>query len=337
MGKDYVAASTTDSQEEVQAAIQETDTKVVAPVTEEPDPAATENGDEEETDGEEAAVVEEKDKPAAGRVTVNQLEDGEPKSWEKLSKKEIAQKRIDRLTWQREEEKRKVTALEARIASLENSGKKVEDEKPSTKKSELSEDKEPKEEDFESYGAYVKALAKFESAKAGAQTKAEIANANAVSEQQKATEKITQEYQERVKTFASEHDDFDEIVTKNDDIKVSGVMKAAILLSKNGPAIAYHLGSNPSLAGELSAATAKLGADGIPLMIRTLEALLPAPKTGPKEKVADKTEEEEEEAEPIEPVGGSPTKSTRTLDQMDQDEFKRTRNKQEAARLKGRR
>lgn len=154
------------------------------------------------------------------------------------------QKSIDRLTRQREDEKRKNEALEKRIKELE--GKDNQDQK--------AENKEPVEDDFETYDDYLDALDKFDKQEVKPdEKKAETKQDDSTDEEpltdsQKTALAVTQE---RVAS-ADKPDDFDEVAL-NPDLPVTGEMLEALSECDDPAKVMYHLGQNKDLAAEIAA------------------------------------------------------------------------------------
>lgn len=106
------------------------------------------------------------------------------------------------------------------------------------------EDAEPKPEAFEDYGAYVRALAKYE---AKALVRAEL-------EQQKAKEQEVAKaanWQQRAEAAKAEIPDFDEVMATS-SAPMSQAMAEVIKGSDVGPKVAYHLAKNPEVAAKIA-------------------------------------------------------------------------------------
>jgi hypothetical protein len=110
---------------------------------------------------------------------------------------------------------------------------------------------EPKPEDFTDYNDYVKAQAKFE---AKQELKTELdARDKANAERQKA-EKFASTWGERVTEAKSKFTDYEQVVS-NSDVEVLDHVKDVINDSEHGPALIYHLASNPDIAARLNKMT----------------------------------------------------------------------------------
>lgn len=164
---------------------------------------------------------------------------------DKSKKPNRVQKRIDEVVRQREEEKRKNESLEARIKELE--GKKQNDNKGS--------DKEPVEDDFETYDQYLDALDKFDkqsdqpSDNKSAPDKKEdnSKDKDELTSSQKTALAMTQE---RVAS-ADKPDDFDSVAL-NPELPITGDMLEALAECDDPAKVMYHLGQNKDLAADIA-------------------------------------------------------------------------------------
>jgi hypothetical protein len=110
---------------------------------------------------------------------------------------------------------------------------------------------EPKPADFTDYNEYVKAQAKFE---AKQELKTELdARDKATAEKQKA-EKFASTWAERVTEAKSKFTDYESVVSTS-DVEVLDHVKDVINDSEHGPALIYHLASNPDIAARLNKMT----------------------------------------------------------------------------------
>ena len=107
-----------------------------------------------------------------------------------------------------------------------------------------AEAEEPKPEAFEDYGAYVKALAKFE---AKALVRAELQQERA----QQAQMAQANTWQQRAEAVKAELPDFEQVMASS-TAPMSAAMAEAIKRSPIGPKVAYHLAQHPEIATRLS-------------------------------------------------------------------------------------
>jgi hypothetical protein len=116
------------------------------------------------------------------------------------------------------------------------------------------EDPEPDENDpkFKEPKDYHKALGAW----AGRQEAKKTLNGQTEREARKQAQTFESElfdaWEDREDTARGRYHDYDEVVHENDEVKVSGHMRAAMLRTKNGPDIAYYLGKNPHIADKIA-------------------------------------------------------------------------------------
>jgi len=178
----------------------------------------------------EAATAPKTTEPAAEVATPETTEEGQERN-DKGQFKPKLQERIDEITRQRHEAQREVAYWRG-IA---------EGAQPKTVQAEAE---EPKPEAFEDYGAYVRALAKFE---AKALVKAELEQQR----QQQAQAAQATTWQQRVEAAKAELPDFERVMATS-TAPMSQAMAEAIKDSDIGPTVAYHLAQNLDIATRLS-------------------------------------------------------------------------------------
>jgi len=138
------------------------------------------------------------------------------------------QQRISELVAQREEARRKAADLEARLAKTEDADA-------------------PKEDAFESYEDYTRALIKHE-AQAVLKTERQ---ADIEAQREAEAELSVQQFNVRAEQGRQKHEDFDSVVG-NPDLAINVDMLALMAESDVGADVAYHLGKNPAEARRLS-------------------------------------------------------------------------------------
>tara|TARA_R110000823_G_scaffold225669_3_gene353426 strand:- start:784 stop:1605 length:822 start_codon:yes stop_codon:yes gene_type:complete len=163
-------------------------------------------------------------------TTTETTEEGQERN-EKGQFKPKLQERIDEITRQRHEAQREAAYWRGLAEAAQ----------PKEAPAEAS---EPKSEDFEDYGAYVRALAKFE---AKALVKAEFEQQRT----QKAQEAQATTWQQRADAAKAELPDFEKVMATS-TAPMSHAMAEAIKGSDIGPKVAYHLAQNPEIADRLS-------------------------------------------------------------------------------------
>lgn len=125
---------------------------------------------------------------------------------------------------------------------------------PPEKKPSAEAPKEPKVEDFDTYEAYIKALAKFEADQLFAERQQQQQKATSdakVAEQNKA---IEASWKQRVNEAIAQHADFADVAF-GQAIPINDTTDGFILDSPQGALILYKLGSDLELAGKIAAMT----------------------------------------------------------------------------------
>jgi hypothetical protein len=178
----------------------------------------------------ETVAAPEPTEPAAEAATAETTEDGQERN-EKGQFKPKLQDRIDEITRQRHEAQREAAYWRGIAEAAQPKAAQAEAE-------------EPKPEAFEDYGAYVKALAKFE---ARALVKAEFEQRSA----QQAQEVKATTWQQRAEAVKAELPDFEQVMAAS-TAPMSKAMAEVIQESDIGPKVAYHLAQNPEIASRLS-------------------------------------------------------------------------------------
>lgn len=207
----------------------------------------------------------------------------EPSASDAPPKAKGVQKRLDELTRQREDEKRRAEAAEARLdrvlATLERQAGIQKAQPGEAAPEEDPEPQRPSRHAIADPQAYEDALLDYAEQRAQWIARKEVRTATAEAEQrlnQSAAEQEQQAahaaYRARVDEAKAKIADFDE-VAHSPDVQVSIPMAAAILQSENGPLLQYHLGKNPQEAQRIRALAPPLQL----LELGKLEARLTAP------------------------------------------------------------
>jgi hypothetical protein len=200
----------------------------------------------------------------------------------------------------------------------------------------------PKVSDFEDLDLWSDAVADWSTAEAERKVEAKLALAAAATQKttdaaaaNESRQAAVQEYQAQGEALKAEFPDYDDVVTNNQDIHVSGVMEVAILTSKHGGRIAYYLGTHPEEAAALAADTKDLGEAGLALVRRTLEARIErsTPSTphdaAPPVTATASAARTTNTPKPFSAVASGAAASTKKLDQLSADDYFALRNKQE--------
>jgi hypothetical protein len=126
-------------------------------------------------------------------------------------------------------------------------------------------------------------------------------------------------YNKKVSEARGAYDDWDEVVSAADAIKIPQSAYLAVVESENGPDVAYYLAQHPEEAQTL----VEMSPIGAVRAIAKISDKLLASKSTPKPKDKPKP------PEPLATVGGSATRSNVSLDQLPVREYIKIRNKQE--------
>lgn len=237
--------------------------------------------------------------------------------------KRSAQKRINK------EVKRRAQA-EAKSAELERTVQELQ------QKIEALSEPEPKEDDFEDYDDYLKAVEDHESkqgqlrkdvkalAKAKAEAESDQKTVDDLSPQDKAALKTANELiSEQIKSSANLPDDFQAKVIDDRSLPISVEMVKALSQAEDAPQVMYHLAENRELASEIS----EMGpGEAFAAIIRLDEKLAnKPPKAAPAKPVKVPSA-----PEPIDPVGTSDTQ--KSIEKMSFAEYEAHMNQQTKGR-----
>lgn len=357
--EDLVVSSTTDTEDAMQAALMhgieapsgapvlsiENDEPAKKPV----EPKADEKPAEKKAEAKPAAETDgdKAEKPKASRPRREDFDSED--DWGDALMGHRARKRIDTLTYEREEARRRAEGLETRIAALEG-GKPAAAEKPAEPA------KEPKADDFETHEEWIAALVAHKTA-IGVATALETER----TKEAKADEGIQRE--EEFQKFIAQraearerYDDFDEVIKDNGTMKLSGVMNYVIMSSEVGNDISYYLATHRDEAARIYAMEGPAAIRAMGKLESKVEHIVatrngqqeakaddepPAEKADEKpaaiEKPAAPKKKVSDAAEPIEPIGARSTRSTVPLEELPYSDYKAKRDRDELNRKKFRR
>jgi len=263
-----------------------------------------------------AAPSEEEGKTKAESATAP--EDEKPSASDEPKKAQGVQKRLDELTRQREDEKRRADASEAREARLmtmleQTAGKPA--LAPADQSEADPEPVRPSRAGFQDSEAYEQAFMDYAEQKASWTAKREIRAAQAETQQkeqisavEQAQQATREAYGKRVDTVKGKYADFAE-VAESPDVQVSIPMAAAILHSENGPELQYYLGKNPSEAERIRQLAPPLQL----LELGKIEAKLIAPATSKPAVSAAPA--------PIKPLAGASATASKDRETMSMEEY----------------
>ena len=214
-------------------------------------------------------------------------------------------RRVEKLVGQREAEKKRADALEARLAALEAAG----GQKPKPESKNDSQDGKPSPESFETHAEYVEALTDW---KLEQKDKAK-AKADAEAKFKADQESLHKSHAERVKAFAKENKDYAEVVAEADTYLPEAAIKA-ILKSEVGPALIYELAKNPDEAERIAQLEPELAAKEIGKLEAKIEAKAKSASDAEKKPEPKKLTQA---PKPIEPVGKGKGVVAKSIDDPD--------------------
>ncbi len=311
---DISVASTTDTQEQVNVAAglpAEAKPEVEATPevkTEEQAEKKKEEGKEEKPEGEEQKV-----KPEEGKETPTKGKGG-------------FQKRIDKLTKRNYDLEEK---LEHQSQQVEMLMQRLEGKSPSSGPSVEAVAEKPTPEKFDTYEAYVEALADWKAdQKVSAALKQEREQSARQTEEHRQRE-VFDAHNKRMVEAAERYEDFEEVVGQ--DIQIPEAVKLAAIESENGADIVYYLGKHPEVCERLRQMSPVAAA----VETGRISAALTAnaePEGQSAETVPQKPASKA--PAPIKPVGGSARTSSVPLDQLDYRDFRKLRDQQEKDRFR---
>jgi hypothetical protein len=288
-----VIASTTDTQEAVDQAAGISSS---APKTPE-SPSAT---PPETTEGE-LEIAEESEPP-----------EDTPEQEEHQKKASNVQRRIDRLTRERYQLAGRVQELERRLTESPRPGPQPSPQAPPQPANMPG---RPQESQFESYEQYIDALTDWKAAQTAVQAYNHFRQQEEQRRAQEAARAQQEAWMERVHSMRSKAPDFDETLAAAEDVQLPPVLQAAILEHEHGPRLAYELAKQPEVLSKLAslppvAALRELGKFESKLDLNGEQRRPSAVSKAPP---------------PISPVGQGSTRSTKSSDEMSQEEYRRWR------------
>ncbi|HZT29714.1 MAG TPA: hypothetical protein VFA33_07525 [Bryobacteraceae bacterium] len=239
--------STTDSPEEVQAALAEygyqtdtVETIVSGSAGKAPESGETEKPAPEAAPSDDSAATD-KTAPESDPEKSEQVRDENGRF---VSPN--VQKRIDKAIAKQREAERKAAELEAELAKLRGTdpAAQAETTEPAAPESAATPAK-PKVEDFETYEEFTEALAEWKAEQKITAKLAEI-------EQNKQTQARQEAWGRQLDDARTRYQDYDQVVG-NDDIQITEYMQAVILESEVGADVCYYLGQHPEEAERIAA------------------------------------------------------------------------------------
>lgn len=247
----------------------------------------------------------------------------------KEGRKQSIQREIDDLVRQRADTQRERDRIAAEVADLERKKAALAAPAPSKAAAPAADpDAEPQEDQFETYGQYVKAQARWEARQEIKQARENYSKEAAARDKAEQARVQRTRHDDRVEAFKATRPDFDDLMASADalGLQPSEPMIQAILESEIGPQMMVHLAEHPDEYRRITSLPR-------PLMayreMSKLEARLEAASTGPAPVVS-----VSQAKPPLKPVGSAPSTGEKTdaTDDMDVEEFIRVGNAAERKR-----
>jgi hypothetical protein len=239
-----------------------------------------------------------------------EAEEPEESSDDKPKKKNGVQKRLSKLTRQREDARKEAEYWKQ--AALEKQTAKAPEMPPTALEVKPDLSKRPVAESFETHEAYVEALADW---KVEQRLSERDAKAKESAIKAEAQTKLNSFLSKR-ESFAKGHDDFFERMADIQSIPMSLTVNESLLESENGPELLYELAKDPDEYKRIC----------------SLPAIAAAREIGKFEARLQKSSDTETKTKttkapkPPQPVGkGSSSLSTKPLEEMDYADYKRAR------------
>jgi hypothetical protein len=258
-----------------------------------------------------AAAPAENDEQQQDEVQLSEEERIEALAREKARK--YAQKRIDRLTWEANEAKRKAEELEAKLRERQER-----QPEPSAAR--------PKPEDFQDYDDYVEALADWKAEEKARKLRDELKAESEKTRAKTEADRRMEAFRAAESKFRATVQDYDEAIQDAQDTPMTQVMFDVILESEVGPNLLYHLAKNPDEAERIAhLSPARQAAE-----IGKLEDKLAQQLKDPQKPKASNA------PPPVNPVRARGSASTPRLDDpnLSMEEYSRLRRKQLSERFR---
>jgi hypothetical protein len=295
-----IVSSTTDSQEAVNAAAGIVDAGTVTA------PESTTETPAEETPQPVKAPSEEPQEEAAKEPE----EEEQPK--EPAHKKGGFQRKIERLERTNEYKDQLIEEMRSQLAGRKPAG----ETKPSER---------PRAEQFTDYDEYQEKLVDWKLEQRLAEREARERQAAEEWQRQEQSRKLNESWQERLEQTRETVADYDEVLANVENFKLPRYFQDAIMGSEIGPTLAYELAKQPKELQRI------LRLDPVSA-VRELGKLEARYAAQPNSSGSASPVTPSKAPEPIRPVGGGGRTSTKPLDQMDYQDFKRAREQQMARR-----
>lgn len=180
--------------------------------------------------------------PVVETPAAEAVETGEEQTPEQIEQKRIGgvQKRIDRLTREREDQRREAEFWRAK--AMETS-KPKEDTKAAT-----ATEGKPSPDDYLDQTEYFEALSDWKIRDHDSKREA----TNRTKEAEKHRETVKQDFGKRLTTFVADHDDFQDVIENISHLPANPALVDEIDNHEFGPELLYYLGNNPEEAEKLA-------------------------------------------------------------------------------------
>ena len=240
-----------------------------------------------------------------GEGDASEQDKGEQQEADK-PKKSRAQKRIDKITREREDERRKSERLQRQVDELTKGDSKSEGA--------------PKESEYETYDDYLTALDKYDGenddkADAKSEKPSESEDQSALTDSQLTAQAILRE---KIGDGIDKYENFEEVAL-SEDVAITAEMVEALAECDDPLKVMYHLGNNKDIAAGIAGKTPIQQAREIAKLDLTVKVTPPKPT---KTTTA---------ADPISPVHGSDSQQ-KSVGDMSFKEYEEHMNKAEQAR-----
>lgn len=246
-------------------------------------------------------------------------EEGEEGKAAKPKRKGGFQRRIQKLTRERDEEASKRAAAERRLADAGVTGEKAEIVEQKQPPVEGAKPVKPDEENFDDVTEYLKADAKYEEQLIEWQVDQRFKardEADAQRQAQAQHGKFLDGWDKKATAFTKDHEDYIEVVAEA--VPKNTTVQHAIMENDNGCAIAYHIGQNPEVLDEINGLTTTRALVRIGQIAASLSSSDP-PKPKPK------TKKTSNAPTPPTSIQGSKASVDPNIENMGPDEYRQRR------------
>ena len=250
---------------------------------------------------------------------------------QKPPQKTKAEKRIDKLVFEREEEKRKREELERRIADMEAKSVGAPTPTPQVPQPEGLRAKPTREGTNPQTGKPYETIEEYFEDLADWKVERKLAEREAAEEQAAmvaATQEVEASYHEQSASARERYADFDDAISNIAEMEILQPLIDYIKEQGNGADIAYYLGKHPDEVRKLHDMDLGYGFAYLGRIGASLEGPPEERPAAPTRRSADERPVSSAPA-PIKPLTGHSTKSSVSLDELPFSEYRKIRDKQE--------